>query len=475
MLQTRLLLFFLIIFSLISKGQTVLDWNDCLNLIDKNNLQLKMNVINMQLAEIEVKRNKFNYSPNINAQSNYSLRIGKNYNYFENKYENQIVHYNDFNLNVQQPIFDGFLTQNQIQKSKLDYEALKLDNDALKRNLQMQTMTAYLNILNAKEQLEQAKTQQLSTIDQQVKTNSMIDAGALPESNRYDIDAQMATEEANIIMARNQLNLALLNLKVLLQIDLNEVVDIKSPESLINNVISTDSIPNAADVFSLAVTQRPEVLAQKFRIESAKKNIKIAKSSNYPTLNFLGNINTFYTNQNKTAQQTITGNFIPIGFVESTNQIVLSPETSVKQTKTPYFNQLGNLLNYSFGLGLTIPIYNKNTARFSVKQAEQNIKLSELNQQQTIFDLNNTIQQAYIKTITAKENYFAAKKVYESTLKSYETAAERVSAGLSTQLELNLAKNTLNNSLSRLTQTKYEYIFNRKVLDYYQGKTIQID
>lgn len=333
MLQIRLLFFILIIFSFIAKGQTVLDWNDCLNLIDKNNLQLKMNVINMQLAEIEVKRNKFNYSPNINAQSNYSLRIGKNYNYFENKYENQIVHYNDFNLNVQQPIFDGFLTQNQIQKSKLDYEALNLDNDALKRNLQMQTMTAYLNILNAKEQLEQAKTQQLSTIDQQVKTNSMIDAGALPESNRYDIDAQMATEEANIIMARNQLNLALLNLKVLLQIDLNEVVDIKSPESLINNVISTDSIPNAADVFSLAVTQRPEVLAQKFRIESAKKNIKIAKSSNYPTLNFLGNINTFYTNQNKTAQQTITGNFIPIGFVESTNQIVLSPETSVKQTK----------------------------------------------------------------------------------------------------------------------------------------------
>ncbi|HNB38917.1 MAG TPA: TolC family protein, partial [Chitinophagales bacterium] len=88
---------------------------------------------------------------------------------------------------------------------------------------------------------------------------------------------------------------------------------------------------------------------------------------------------------------------------------------------------------------------------------------------------NNTIQQAYIKTITAKENYIAAKKMYESTLKSYETAAERVSAGLSTQLELNLAKNTLNNSLSRLTQTKFEYIFNRKVLDYYQGKTIQID
>ncbi|HND45632.1 MAG TPA: TolC family protein, partial [Chitinophagales bacterium] len=198
--------------------------------MEKNNLQLKMNEINIQLAAIDIQKNKLNYSPNVNAQSNYSLRIGKNYNYFENKYENQIVHYNDFNLNLQQPIFDGLLTPNQVQKSKFDYEALKLDNDALKRNLQMQTMTAYLNILNAKEQLEQAKIQQLSTIEQQTKTDAMIDAGALPESNRYDIEAQMATEEANIVMAKNQLNLALLNLKVLLQIDLNEVIDVKVPD-----------------------------------------------------------------------------------------------------------------------------------------------------------------------------------------------------------------------------------------------------
>jgi len=474
-MQRWVLVFCFIVFLYPAKAQTVLDWNECINLIEKNNLQLKINDINIQLAAIEIKKNKLNYSPNINAQSNYNLRVGKNYNYFENKYENQIVHYQDFNLNVQQPVFDGLLTQNQIQKSKLDYEAFKLDNEALKTNLKMQTMTAYLNILNAKEQLEQAKNQQLSTIEQKNKTEGMIEAGALPESNLYDIDAQMATEDANIVMAKNQLSLMLLNLKVLLQIDLNEAIDIVSPKNMNQIEIGQDTIPNAADVFAVAVTQRPEVLAQKFRIESAVKNIKIAKANNYPTLNFIGNFNTFYTNQNKVSLQTITGNFIPIGFVESTQDIVMTPETSVKQIKTPYFKQFNNLLNYSFGLGLTIPIYNKNVVRISVKQAEQNIKLEELKQQQTISDLNNTIQQAYIKTITSKDNYIAAKKMYESTLKSYQTAEERVKAGLSTQLELNLAKNTLNSSQSKFTQTKYEYIFNRKVLDFYQGKPIQID
>lgn len=471
----QLVFIVLFVFSQFSFTQTILDWQDCINLIEKNNLQLKANETQVALNEIEIQKNKLNYSPNINAQSNYSFRIGKNYNFFENSYVSQNVHYQDYNLNIQQPIFDGLQTKNQIQKSKFDLEALKLENEALKTSIQMQVMTTYLSILNAKEQLLQAQNQQASTIEQKNKTQALIDAGMLPESNLFDIDVQLATEDANIIMAKNQVELTLLNLKNLLQIDLNEAIDVKTPEFIETLNFDSISIPVAQSVFAVAVQNRPEVLAQKFKLESARKSIKIAKSSNYPTLNFIGNINTFYTNQNTSVQQMLTGNFVPIGFVEGTSNRVLMPETSTLQNKIPYFKQLSNLLNYSFGLGLTIPIYNKNIGRISVKQAEQNIKLNEINQQQAVLDLSNTIQQAYLKTITAKENYIAAQKLYNATNLSYQTTSEKVQAGLSSQLELNLAKNTVSNSLSKLIQAKYDYIFNVKVLDYYQGKKIELD
>jgi outer membrane protein len=462
-------IFFMLNFSF---AQEMWDWNKCIEYALQNNIQLKLSDVNKDLANIELRKNKFNYTPTINAQSNYNFRIGKNYNFFQNEYVNQLVHYQDYNLNIQQNIFDGLLTKNQIAKSKLDIKALELDNEALKTNLQMQILTAYLNILNAKEQLAQSITQQKSTLEQKARTEAMIEAGAMPESNLFDIEAQLASEEANIILAKNQHEIALLTLKNLLQLDLSKQIDVVVPE--ISQALEIGNISNAASIFAHAVTTRPEVLAHDYKIQSAKKNIKIAKANNFPTLNFLGNINTFYTNQNSTSTQSYTGNLTPIGFVEGTLQKVLIPETKYIQTKTKYFPQLKNFLNYSFGLGLNIPIYNKNTVRFAVQQAEKQIVISELNKAQTIFDLNNNIHQAYIKTITSEENYIAAKNAFEATQKSFNVAEERVKAGLSTQLELNLAKNTLINTQSRLTQSKYEYLFNKKLLDFYQGIDITL-
>ncbi|QQR97099.1 MAG: TolC family protein [Sphingobacteriales bacterium] len=192
-MQKNIFFLYFIISIVFANAQEIWDWNKCIEYALENNIQLKLGSINKQVAEIEVKKNTFNYTPNINAQSNYNFRIGKNYNYFQNEYVNQLVHYQDYNLNIQQNIFDGLLTKNQIQKSKIDLKSLELDNEALKTNLQMQILTAYLNILNAKEQLTQNKTQQQSTLEQKARTEAMIEAGALPESNLIDIQVQLAT------------------------------------------------------------------------------------------------------------------------------------------------------------------------------------------------------------------------------------------------------------------------------------------
>lgn len=472
-MQKYIILLFSFLIICQTQAQEIWDWNKCIAYALENNLQIKLSEAQKNMATIEVRKNKFNYTPNINAQSNYNFRIGKNYNFFQNEYVNQLVHYQDYNLNIQQNIFDGLLTQNQIDKAKLELKSIELDNEALKANLQMQILTIYLNILNAKEQLLQSKIQKESTLEQQNRIQALVDAGAMAESNLIDLDAQLANEEANITLAKNQYQLALLSLKNVLQLDLNKDIDVKVPN--ISENFQIGNIPFAADVFAVAVDSRPEILTHEFKIQSAKKNIQIARASNYPTLNFLGNINTFYTNQNTTSKQVFTGNFTPIGFVDPTLDLVYVPETQFVQTKTKYFPQLKNFLNYSFGLSLNVPIYNKNAVRFAVQQATQQIAIADLNKEVSSYELNNNIHQTYIKTIAAKENYLASLKAFASAQQSYSIAEERVNAGLANQLELNLAKNTLISTQSRLTQTKYEYLFNKKLLEFYQGKNITLE
>ena len=466
------LLFLFLSFSITSNGQEIWDWEKCIDYALKNNIQLKQSDLNIKLGESTVQSNRMNYSPNINAGSNYNLRVGNNFNFFTGTYEQQLVHYQDYGLNITQPIFDGLITPNNVKKSKLDLQSLKLDQETLKNNIQLQILTAFLNIMNANEQLQQAKNQRQTTQEQYERTNSLIEAGAAAERAILDIDAQLTGEDLTISQIQNQLDLAYLNLKIILQLDSKENITIKIPE--LPDGLTIGNLEDVNKIYSDALGLRPEIKSSQLKIESAKKQIAAAKGNYYPTLSLSGNLNTFFTTQNKTTNQVLTGNSTAVGFVEGTFQRVLIPETITTQTKNPYSNQLNQNLSYALGLSLNVPIFNKFQVQTAVKQSKLQYQNAILTKQQTEVDLYNTIQQAYLKAKSAIDNFKAAEKNYATSEKSYDYATERLNLGSISQLELNLAKTNLSISASKLIQAKYEYLFNTKLLDFYQGKKIEL-
>lgn len=469
-------LFFILLFitgSHFSKAQEIWDWKKCIEYAMQNNLQLKQTDLNVKLEEVNLKKNKLNFSPSINASSDYNLRVGNNYDFFSASYKKQLVNYQDYGINLSQPIFDGLITQSNVRKSKIDIEALKLDQEVLKNNIQLQILTAFLNIMNANEQMEQALKQKAITQEQYDHTKALIEAGAAAEKSLLDVESQLTAEDLSISQVKNQLDLTYLNLRILLQLDPNKEFKVKTPE--LPDVIEIKELASLQRIYSDALTLRPEIKSADTKIRSAESSIKIAKGNNYPTLSFVGNLNTFYTSQSKNSVQVLTGNYTPVGIVQSTLETVVIPETTTQFSRNPYFKQLNQNLNYAIGLSLNIPIYNKYLTQTAVKQANIQVQVSQLQRKQAETDLFNTISQAYLKSEAAIDNYKAAKKNYETAKKSYDYAVERLNAGSINQLEVNLAKNNMATAESKLTQAKYEFIFNTKVLDFYQGKQITLE
>lgn len=468
--------FFILLFitgSHFSKAQEIWDWKKCIEYAMQNNLQLKQTDLNVKLEEVNLKKNKLNFSPSINASSDYNLRVGNNYDFFSASYKKQLVNYQDYGINLSQPIFDGLITQSNVRKSKIDIEALKLDQEVLKNNIQLQILTAFLNIMNANEQMEQALKQKAITQEQYDHTKALIEAGAAAEKSLLDVESQLTAEDLSISQVKNQLDLTYLNLRILLQLDPNKEFKVKTPE--LPDVIEIKELASLQRIYSDALTLRPEIKSADTKIRSAESSIKIAKGNNYPTLSFVGNLNTFYTSQSKNSVQVLTGNYTPVGIVQSTLETVVIPETTTQFSRNPYFKQLNQNLNYAIGLSLNIPIYNKYLTQTAVKQANIQVQVSQLQRKQAETDLFNTISQAYLKSEAAIDNYKAAKKNYETAKKSYDYAVERLNAGSINQLEVNLAKNNMATTESKLTQAKYEFIFNTKVLDFYQGKQITLE
>jgi outer membrane protein len=300
----------------------------------------------------------------------------------------------------------------------------------------------------------------------------LIEAGAAAENALLDIDAQLTNEDLSISQIKNQLDLAYLNLRIILQLDTKQNITIKIPE--LPKELNIEALADPNSVYTTALTLRPEIKSSQLKIESAKKQIAVAKGNYFPTLNLVGNTNTFYSSQSKNTSQILTGNTTAVGFVEGTFQRVLIPETQTIQSKNPYTSQLKQNFNYAVGLSLTVPIYNKFQVQTAVKQAKLQHQNSILTEKQTEIDLYNTIQQAYLKAVASVENYKAAEKNFSTAKKSFDYAVDRLTAGSINQLEVNLAKTNLSNAESKFTQAKYEYLFNSKLLDFYQGKKIEL-
>jgi outer membrane protein len=88
--------------------------------------------------------------------------------------------------------------------------------------------------------------------------------------------------------------------------------------------------------------------------------------------------------------------------------------------------------------------------------------------------LYKEIQQAYADARAALKKYKASEKALIAMEESFGYTKQRFEVGLVNTVDYNAAINQLANTRSDLLQSKYEYIFKIKILDFYQGKPISL-
>ena len=425
----------------------------CVNYAVQNNIQLKQGQLNQALAEMQVQQSKYDFTPNINGSVDLGLNLGRSIDPTTNQFLNQTTWTNQYGLSISQEVFSGLTKLKTVDKNKIDVQAIELDNESLKTNIQLNLLTAYLNILNAEEQLEQAKISQKSTVEQLQRTQTLIKAGALPEKAIIDIETQKISEEATITNLENQVKLAYNTLKNLLQLEPGKELIVKKPqEPEIDGNLTIETLEN---VYGEALKRRPEIKSQQLKIESSKLSLSIAKGAYLPTVSLFSSFGTGYSNQYRSYD--LVDPFNPVA------------------NKVNYGKQLNDNVGYNMGVRLTIPIYNKRLPYFGMRQAEFGIQNAEFQLKSAELQLYENIKQAHLRASTAQSNYNIMLKSLEASNKSLEYAKERLDRGVLTQIEYTVSKNARDAAQSRVTQAKYEYLFSTKVLDFYMGKDIDLN
>ncbi|MBR6083406.1 MAG: TolC family protein [Salinivirgaceae bacterium] len=412
----------------------------CISYAIDNNITIKQQQLSVEQQQNSYEQTRLSVLPSVNAGLSQSFTFGQSTG-SDNTFVNNNTSSTSGHISANMTLFNGLSKYNQIKVSKLNYEAALQNLEQAKNNMSLNITSAYLDVLLNKELLETSR-EQLELTREQIETNrQQVEAGKLAAGKLLETESQAAQEELDVTNRENSLLISKITLQQLLELPVNENFDIVVPDIDFDQVAAT--LLSVDTVYEHAVEERPEIKSRELAVESADRQIAVARAQQYPSLS----ANAGYSNS-----------YIKMSGIDNPS---LSDQLDLHGSK-------------NIGLSLNIPIFNGWQARTSVKNSKLQYQNSQLELQQAKNTLLKEIQQVYVNAQAALKRYESSQKAVSSADESFRYVKEKFDLGIVTPLEFNEAKNRLAQAQSTFIQAKYEYLFRIKILDFYYGRELKI-
>ncbi|RTQ45644.1 TolC family protein [Hymenobacter gummosus] len=450
----------------------------------QNNLNVRLSQLQAELNEATLRQSRLQQLPTAQANASQTWNYGTNVDPLTYTFQSQTTRANNFSASAGLNIFSGFQVRNTIRRNGLDYQAALLDIDQARNDLSLNVASAYLQYLLG-EELLRASQLRIDTDQQQIeRTQKLLRAGAVAESNLLDAQAQLASDEVSVVTAQNQRDLARLQVAQLLNLDQART---SSLQLQVPTLPDPDEMPamdaDADGTYQIAQGTQPQVKAADLRVQSAVRGVEVARGAYYPRLTFGASIFSGYSSARIARKLTGDSTIVPSGFIYQVTpngpQAVPGVFAGILQPRFEtlsegFGSQVKNNIGKQLSFNLIVPILNGWQARTNVQRSVIGVKQAELRAEQTRLTLRQTIQQAYADALAAQRRYASNKRQVEALTTAYRNAEIRFNNGLLNGTDFNQAKNNLAGAESSMIQAKYEYLFRRKVLDFYQGKPLDL-
>lgn len=434
------------IVALSTTGQAQERWNleKCIQYALENNIQVKQQNLSIRTSQNALTAQKMGVAPSVNASASHNYTFGRAIDYGTNSVSTDLQS-TSLSVSASATLFNGLKQHNGIKQAKIDLMASVADADKLKDNISLNITSAYLQILYNTELVGTNKRAlELSEL-QCERTKNLVKAGSLAEGSLLEIEAQRASDELNLVNSENQLELSYLTLVQMLDIRSTDSFRIAKPN--IEGLALALPTSTASSIYQQAEQSLPQIRGAALRVESAQRNVAIAKGSRYPTLSIGANYG-------------------------SGARKYLDP--SPAYPNQPYSDQIRDNASTSVGFSLSIPIFNGLQVEKSISNAKIGLENAQLSLASEKNQLFKDIQQAYTDAVAAQKKLKATEKNNTALEESLRYTESKFNVGLVNALDYTTARNKLSESENSLLQAKYELIFKIKILQFYQGQPLSL-
>lgn len=415
----------------------------CIDYAVEHNVSIKQAANTVEQNAVEVNTAKWARLPSLSGSAGQGWSWGRTQTAVKDEesgdystvYVNSNSNNTSMSLNASVPLFTGLELPNQYALSKLNLKAAMADLGKAKEDLAINIASSYLQALFCQEIYQVSLGQVQLSKEQCQRIERLAELGKASQAEVAEAKARVAQDELSAVQARNDHQLALLNLSQLIELETPEGFQLEVPQ------VSIELRPlyNPDEIFQTALSEKSSIRAAQYRLEGSKYSIKLAQSGFYPRLNLNGSLGTsYYSTINRTFRQ-----------------------------------QMGDNFSKYVGLSLSVPLFNRFETRNRVRTARLQRENYALQLEDARKTLYKEIQQAWYNASAAESKFTSSNAAAEASAEAFRLTNEKYNNGQATAVEYNEAKQNLLKAQSDELQAKYDYLFRTKILDFYAGVPIE--
>ena len=417
----------------------------CIDYALENNITIQRNRISAESAEEDVKSAKADFLPSITGSisqrivnrpndTNGTIISGDDITTSESK-----TSYNgSYGIDASWTLYNGGQRLNTYKQQKLNNRIAELSIEESANTIEENITQLYVQILYSAEAVKVNESTLEVSKAQFARGQEQFNVGSISASDLAQLEAQVSSDNYQLVTSQATLQDYKLQLKQLLELDGDFEMDLYIPELDDSSVLIP--LPAKDDVYNAALSLRPEIQSGKLNVDASDLSIKMARAGYIPSLSLTAGIGSNNANGND-----------------------FSFSEQIKQN-----------WNNSIGLTVSIPIFDKRQTKSAINKAKlqkQTCQLDLLDEQKTLY---RTIENLWLNANSAQQQYVAAKENLKSTQTSYELVNEQFNVGMANTVELLTEKNNLLSAQQATLQAKYTAILNAELLRFYQGEEIDL-
>ena len=470
-MMKKILSFLFLVCAIPMSAQQVWSLSACIEHAEANNLDIQRGKNNMLLAEINEDQSKLAFLPTLNLNGGYYWNFGLTIDPITNTRQPGSRQTLGSTASSNWTLFNGGRNLYQLQQARMNAMASMYQQMELANNVYLNIASSYLQILVNQQLLEVADGQLKASAQSLKRTEILFENGAISKDNYLQSLAQVRTDEGNKISAENALLLSKLMLYQMLQLDTPfEEFDILVPE--VDLTAAAMAGYQREELLESAVEKQPSVQMATSNVSSANYGVKLAQSARVPSVAFSAQLNSnyvqglpYFTEYYTLTTYTLVQNPLT-GSIDQVPQEINVPNPN-SQTAYTVANQLLDNRNQFLGVGVQIPLFNGGQTHSAVQRAKIQLDNALIDQTQAELNVRQTIERAYLDAKGALAIYEASKISAEASAEALENAEVNFETGTISAFDFSLSKNQFLAAKSREIQSKFDYLFKVKVLEFY--------